>query len=65
MGVKLISNVCDLTLRSGASIVVAFVGRHSQLDYLVDAGRLDQLFDAGRRVGADASIGFSSVVDLG
>ena len=50
-GWVLISNVCDLSLRSGASIVVA--------------GRLDQLFDAGRRVGVDASIGFFSVVDLG
>ena len=32
-------------------LVDAFVGRHSQLDYLVNAGRLYQLVDYGRRVG--------------
>ena len=36
-------NVCDLTLWSGASMVVASSGRHPQLDHLVDAGRFDQL----------------------
>ena len=36
-------NVCDLTLWSGASMVVASSGRHPQLDHLVDARRFDQL----------------------